>query len=140
MIFDVNQPDLRHKARLVVSIHVVDYKDHTTYSSTIKYFSMRLILLIAVKNGLGLMDGDIVYALYMASYAENIWSYCGAEFGTRCGAVVVIKRTLYGLKTASNSFCEYFRDFLRDLGFTPSREQINNFGIPNLTSVRDMTT
>ena len=52
--------------------------------------------------------------------AENIWSCCGVEFGTRCDAVLVLKRDLYGLKTASNSLHKYCVDFIRDLGFTPS--------------------
>ena len=59
MIFDVNQQDLRHKARLVVGGHVVDSMENTTYLSTIKYVSVRLSLLISVKNGLGIMAGDI---------------------------------------------------------------------------------
>ena len=55
MIFDVKQQDLRHKFRLVVSEHVVDSTDHTTYSSNIKYVSVILMILIAVKNGSGIM-------------------------------------------------------------------------------------
>ena len=34
----------------------------------------------------------------------------------------VLKQDLYGLKTASNSFHNYFGSFLRDIEFTPSRE------------------
>ena len=59
VVFDVKQQDLRHKARLVVCGHVVDSTEHTTYSSTIKYVSARLILLMAVNNGLGIMSGYI---------------------------------------------------------------------------------
>ena len=85
----------------MVSGHVVNFTEHTTYSSTIKDVSGRLMLLIAVNNGLGLMAGDIGNALCTAPCAENIWSCCGVEFGTRCDAVLVLKRDLYGLKTAS---------------------------------------
>ena len=59
MLFDVKQQDLRHNSRLVVGGHVVDSMDHTTYSSTIKYVSVILMLLIAVNNWLGLMDENI---------------------------------------------------------------------------------
>ena len=59
IIFDVKQQDLRQKAMLLVGGHVVDYMEHITYSSTIKYVSVRLILLIAVKNGLVLMVVEI---------------------------------------------------------------------------------
>ena len=50
--------ELQHKARLVDRGNVVDSSDHNTYSSTIKDVSVRLIILIAVKNGLGLMAED----------------------------------------------------------------------------------
>ena len=120
IIFDVKQQDLQQKDRLVVGRHVVDSTEYTKYSSTIKYVSMRLMILIAVNNGLGIMYGDIGNALCMDLCAENIWSFCGAEFGPRCGAVVVPKQSLYGLKTASKSFYKCFGYFFRDLGFAPS--------------------
>ena len=94
---------------------VVDYTDHTTYYSTFKYISVRLIILIAVKNVSVLMAGDIVNTFLMAPCAETFWSYCGVDSGSRCGAVVVLNRYLYGLKMASNSFRKYFGYFLRDL-------------------------
>ena len=59
MIFDVTQQDLQHKARLVVGLHVLYSKEYTTYLSTIKYLSVRLMLFIAIKNSLGLMAGVI---------------------------------------------------------------------------------
>ena len=58
---------------------------------------MIILLLIDVKNGFGLIDGDIGNALCTAPCFESIWSCCGAEFGPRYGAVVVLKRDLYGL-------------------------------------------
>ena len=65
--------------------------------------------------GLELMAEDIGNASRISPCTENIWSYCGAEFDPRCCALVVPKWVLYGLKTASNSFHNYFGDFLRDL-------------------------
>ena len=78
MIFDVKHQDLQHKAGLVFGGHVMDSMYHTTYSSNIKYFSVRLMILIAVKNGLGIVAGYIGNAFYIAPCAENIWSCCGA--------------------------------------------------------------
>ena len=57
----MKQKDLRHRARLVVGVHAVDSKEYITYSSTIKYVLLRLVLLIVVNNGLVLMAGDIGY-------------------------------------------------------------------------------
>ena len=59
MIFDIKQQYLIQKSRLVVRVNLVDSSEHTTYSLTIKDIYVRLILMIAVKNRLGLMSGDI---------------------------------------------------------------------------------
>ena len=67
------------------------------------------------------MASDIGNALCTYPCAGKLWSWCGTEFGPRCAEVVAIKQDLYGLKTALNSFHKYFGDFLRDLGFAPSR-------------------
>ena len=72
MIFDVKQKDLRHKAGLVVGIHVVDFKDYTTYPYTIKDASLRLMLLIYVKNWLGIMSRYIGNSLFTAPCAQKI--------------------------------------------------------------------
>ena len=120
MIFDIKQ-DGRHKARLVVGGHVIDSKDHVTYSSTIKDISVRLLMLVGIQNGLEFMSGDIGNAFCTAPCAEKVWSVAGPEFGQKEGCTVVLKRALYGLNTASRSFHEFFGDFLRSLGFEPSR-------------------
>ena len=105
----------------MVGGHVVDSKYYTTYSSTIKDMYVWLIILIAVKNRLGLMDVYIGNLLCTTPCDENICSCFNVEFGPRCVASVVLKRDLYGLKMASNSFQKYFGYFIRDLGFTPPR-------------------
>ena len=51
---------------------VVDSTEHNTYSYTIKYVFVRIILFVALKNGLGLMAGDIGNTFCTAPCAENI--------------------------------------------------------------------
>ena len=63
IIFDINQQYFRHKG---VGGHVMDSSKHTTYSLTIKDIYVRLILMIAVKNRLGLMSGDIGNSFFKA--------------------------------------------------------------------------
>jgi hypothetical protein len=123
MIFDIKQEDLRHKARFVMGGHVVDSSQHTTYSSTISDISVRLLMLVASQNNLDLMVGDVGNAFPTAPCAERIWSVAGPEFQHqgREGSKVILKRALYGLKTASRSFHEFFGDTLRRMGFTCSR-------------------
>jgi hypothetical protein len=121
MIFDIKQQDLRHKARLVCGGHVIDSSGHVTYSSTIKDISVRLLMIIATQNKLDMMVGDIGNAFPTAPCAEKIWTKAGPEFGDRAGSTIILKRALYGLKTASRSFHEFFGDCLRSMGFQPSR-------------------
>jgi hypothetical protein len=121
MIFDVKQQDLRHKARLVAGGNVVDSTKYNTYSSTIQDVSVRLLMLVAAQNGLDTMVGDISTAFPTAPCAEKVWSIAREEFGNKKGAVVILKRALYGLATASRSFHEFFGDCLRRMGFKPTR-------------------
>ena len=73
MIFDLRQQDLRHKSRLVVGGHVLYSKEYNKYSYAIKYVSVGLIILIDVRNGLGIMNGDIGNAFCMSPCAENMF-------------------------------------------------------------------
>ena len=73
--------------------------EHIIYSYTIKDMPVRLMILIYVNNGLGLMAEDIVNALCTAPCAENIFSCCDAWFCARCGSEVVLRRSLYGFNT-----------------------------------------
>jgi hypothetical protein len=100
---------------------VIDSSDYTTYSSVIENLSVRLLFLAAAHQGLGIMTGDIGNAFPTAPCAEKVWSKCGPEFGDQEGAIVTLQRALYGLKTASRSFHEFFGDTLRRMGFTPTR-------------------
>ena len=77
MIFDIKQHNLRHKARLVVGGHAVDSSEYITYSSTIKEISVRLMLMIEVENGLGLMAVDIRNYFCIEPCANNIWFTSG---------------------------------------------------------------
>eukprot|EP00957_Ditylum_brightwellii_P064265 4876998-Ditylum_brightwellii.AAC.1 len=94
MIFDIKH-DLRHKAHFAVGGHVVDSSKHTMFSSKVQEISVRLMLLIAVKNNLGMMYGDIGNAFFVAPCAEQIGSVAGDNFGPRKGLVVTLKRALY---------------------------------------------
>jgi hypothetical protein len=121
MMFDIKQQYLRHKARLLCGGHMIDSLGHATYSSTIKDISVRLLMIIATQNSLDMMVGNIGNPFPTAPCAEKIWTNAGPEFGNRAGSKIILKRALYGLKTASRSFHEFFGDCLRSMGFQPSR-------------------
>eukprot|EP00957_Ditylum_brightwellii_P208693 15358546-Ditylum_brightwellii.AAC.1 len=137
MIFNVKH-DLRRKTRFVVGGHVIDSTGHMTYSSTIKDLSVRLMLLIAMKHDLGFMAGNIGNVFCTAPCAEKIWSVAGDQFGNKKGSTVVLKRALYGLKTALASFHQFLGDFLRVMGFVPSRSD-QDLWLQSQRNMQDMT-
>eukprot|EP00957_Ditylum_brightwellii_P203109 15333253-Ditylum_brightwellii.AAC.1 len=120
MIFDIKH-DLRYKAWFVVGDHGVDSSKHASCSLTVQDISIQLMLLIAVTNNLGMMAGNIGNAFCTAPCVEKIWSVAGDDFGPPKRSGVTFKRALYGLKTVSASFHKFLEDFLRELGFEPSR-------------------
>eukprot|EP00957_Ditylum_brightwellii_P081439 6194867-Ditylum_brightwellii.AAC.1 len=82
---------------------------------------VRLMMLVAVKYGLGTISGGIGNAFCTVPCAEKICSVAGEQFGEKKWAIVVLKRVLYGLKTVSASFYKFFGVFLGEMGFEPSR-------------------
>ena len=59
MIFDIKQQDMRYKARLFAGGNVVDASNYIKTSTTVHDLLVRLLMLITVKNNLGLMACDI---------------------------------------------------------------------------------
>ena len=51
----------------------------------------------------------------------SLYSVAGREFGPCEGAVVIIWKALYGLKSSSRAFRLFFAEFLRSCGFKPTR-------------------
>ena len=103
MFFDV-RVDLRRKARLVIGGHVINSSRHDVYVSTMKYFSDRILMTIAVANNLDLMTGDIVNAYLNANTEEKIYSCAGAEFKVLGiiseGNLLKFIKAVYGLPTS----------------------------------------
>ena len=98
MIFDIKQQDLRHKARLVVGGNVVDACHLTTYASTAKLISIRIMWVLSKHYNLQMMVADISNAFPNAQCWERVWSRDGPEFGERNGSIITIQKALYGLK------------------------------------------
>ena len=120
VIFDVKH-DLRRKARLVAGGHLVELLDTNVYSSTVKPISVKILHVIAAKQGLKQLCGDVGNAYINAYTNEKVYSIAGPEFGEKEGHVVVIRKALYGLKSSSERWHSHFSDTLRGLGFITTR-------------------
>ena len=119
-VFEIKQ-DLRHKARLVIKGFRVNPRELSTRSTVVKNISVRLLDVIAHRDGLRILTGDIGNAFIQAKTKEKVFTRCGDEWGKYAGQVAVIEKALYGLTTSAAQWRKLFADFLRSLGFRATR-------------------
>ena len=65
------------------------------------------------------MAADIQNAYLTAPTSEQFYIICGEEFGnSNFGRIAIVKRALYGTKSAGRDFRNHLRDCMDHLGFT----------------------
>ena len=117
MIFDVKM-DFTRKARWVKDGHRTEDPDWSTYAGYVTRDSVRIALTYAALNGLGVTAADIKNAYLQAPASERHYIICGPEFGIEnIGRVALIKRALYGGKSAGHDFWVHLRSCMEFLGF-----------------------
>lgn len=123
LIFDVKMGEnFRRKARFVAGGHTTETPDSLiTYSSVVSRDSVRIALTIAGLNGLKVMACDIQNAYLTADCREKIWTVAGPEFGSEAGTIFLVKKALYGLKSAGAAFRSLLADTLADTGYKPTK-------------------
>ena len=120
MIFEVKN-DGRRKARLVAGGHKVEVDGIPIKATVVKSMSIKTLHVIRARDNLGLITGDIANAFINADTKEKVYCTAGLEFGDKFGCTVVIKKALYGLKSSANAWHGMLSDFIRTLGFVPTR-------------------
>ena len=120
MVYDV-KPDGRFKAHLVVQGCRIDSRGLSTRATVVKSISVRTLDFIAEHFGLEVKTGDIGNAFIQAFTKEKCYVECGPEFGSKAGLIAIIRKALYGLTTSAERFRTLLADFLRSLGFVPTR-------------------
>jgi Reverse transcriptase (RNA-dependent DNA polymerase) len=118
MVYDVKH-DGRYRAHLVAAGYMTR-PGSDVYSSVVLLRTLRLALLIGELNRLKMMVGDVTSAYLMALTKELIFFKAGDEFGKRAGHLMVVRKSLYGLRTSGKSWHDLLFDTLKDMGFTPS--------------------
>ena len=123
MIFDVKMGEnFRRKARFVAGGHTTEVPESLiTYSSVVSRDSVRIPLTIAGLNGLKVMACDIQNAYLTADCREKIWTVAGPEFGSEAETIFLVRKALYGLKSAGAAFRSLLADTLMDIGYKPTR-------------------
>jgi hypothetical protein len=122
LIFDVKMGEnFRRKARFVAGGHTTDVPSTLTYASVVSRDSVRIALTIAALNDLKIMACDIQNAYLTADCREKIWTRAGPEFGSEAGTIFIVKKALYGLKSAGAAFRALLAETLYDLGYVPTK-------------------
>ena len=116
MIFDIKfGENFRRKARVVAGGHMTDTPNTLTYSSVVSHESIRIALTIVALNELSVMACDIQNTYLTADCREKIWTHAGPEFGSESGSIMIVKKTLYGLKGSGAAFRAHLAEKQHDI-------------------------
>jgi hypothetical protein len=75
------------------------------------------MFLIAALNDLEILSTDIGNAYLNAPNREKVYAIAGKEFGSKAGEIVIIVRTLYGLKSAGAAWQSHLANSLHAIGY-----------------------
>jgi len=122
MILDIKMDGaFTRKARLVADGHKTKPPASVTYSSAFSRDSVRIALIIASLNSLPATACDIGNAYLNATCREKLWTVAGPEFGSDKGAVMIIARVLYGLKSSGAAWRSALAETMRSLNYQPTQ-------------------
>ena len=117
LVWDVKM-DFTRKCRLVLDGHREPTPSGTTFAGVVSRDSVRIVLTYAALNGLDVCAADIRNAYLQAPSSQKNYVICGPEFGVEnVGKPALIRRALYGGKTAGKDFRNHLRSCMRHLGF-----------------------
>ena len=118
LVFDVKM-SLERKSRWVLDGHLTADPTHiSTFAGVVSRESVRIALTYAALNGIDVFAGDIRNAYLQAPSSQKDYIVCGPEFGLEnVGRIALIRRALYGGKTAGRDFRNHLRSCMRHLGF-----------------------
>ncbi|KAL7575360.1 hypothetical protein ACA910_001874 [Epithemia clementina (nom. ined.)] len=120
LVFAVKH-DGRHKARLVADFHLTRNTTEGAYSGEVSLQSLCIVMFLSELNALKLWGADIGNAYLEAFTEEKIFRVAGPEFGNRKGHILIISKALYGLRTSGARWHDKLFDVMRDMGFSPSK-------------------
>jgi hypothetical protein len=123
LMFDVKMgKNFRRKARFVAGGHTTEVPESLiTYSLVVSRDSVRIALTIAALNSLNVIACDIQNAFLTADCREKTWTIAGSEFGSEAGTIFIVKKALYGLKSAGAAIRSLLADTLVDTGYQPTK-------------------
>jgi hypothetical protein len=110
----------KFKARLVArGFHQrpgIDFNE--TYAPVIRYDSIRILLALAAKEDLEIVQFDVTTAFLHGNLKERILMKQPPGYNDGTERVCLLKKSLYGLKQAPKEWNEKFNEILENLGLT----------------------
>ena len=117
LIFDVKM-DFTRKARFVKDGHLSPDPLDSNFAGVVSRESVRIAFTYAALNGLDICTADIKSAYLQAPTSEKHFIHCGEDFPLEMqGRIAIIKRALYGGKTAGSDYWKHMRTCMEHLGF-----------------------
>jgi hypothetical protein len=117
LVWDVKM-DFARKARWVLDGRKTPNPIGSTYAGAVSRDSIRIAFTYAALNGLDVFAADIRNAYLQAPSSQQDCILCGPEFGIEnIGKIALIRRALYGGKSAGKDFRKHLRSCMRHLDF-----------------------
>jgi hypothetical protein len=118
LIWDVKM-DFTRKARWVKDGHRTPDPETSNYAGVVSRDSVRIALTYAALNDLDVCAADVQNAYLQAPSSEKHYVVCGKEFGEENeGRIALIRRALYGGKSAGRDYWLHMRSCMEYLKFT----------------------
>ena len=122
MIFNIKMNGkFTRKARLVADLHKADDPSSISYSSVVSRDNVRICLMAASLNNLDVFACSIGNAYLNANRSQKLWTIVGTKFDCEKGAVMLIVRRLYGLKSSEAVWRVKLAETIHDLGYVPTQ-------------------
>ena len=117
IVFDIKM-DFTCKARWVKDGHLTRDPIESNYAGVVSRESVRIALTYAALNDLNVAAGDIKSAYLQAPTSEKHYIICGKEFPLELqGRVAIIRRALYGGKSAGSDYWKHMCTCMEYLKF-----------------------
>jgi hypothetical protein len=109
----------------VADRHLTDVLLESVYSGGVSLYGFRLVLFLSELNGMELWATDVGNAYLEDVNYEMVFIMAGPEFEELEGHIIVIIKTLYGLRISDARWHDRFADCIMFLGFFPCKSYPN---------------
>ena len=125
MVFDIKMEDFRSKARLAAGGNTTKAPATIVYAIAVSREIVRIVLMIAALNDLGVNLGNILNSYVQAPVTKKIWTTLGHEFGIDAGRTAVIVGGLYGQKSGGAALKKYLTMCIESFGYETCKFGLN---------------